>query len=165
MADLFTPATRSSDPPTSREAAETVAPAVGTIREEVLAFAMERGSTGFVDDDLVRTFCRGEEKRPESSYRKRRSELAQEGWIIDVGEQRTNGFGNNEIVWRHRGFVEAPPPLRTRDPKERRKDIKGEGLEKALQLDQFARSLHNEGRAMLAQALKEAASIMRELCR
>lgn len=162
MSDLFTPATRSSDPPTSHDAAETVAPAVGTIREEVLSFALDRATRGFIDDDLVRKFCQG---KPESSYRKRRSELAQEGWLIDVGEQRTNGFGNNEIVWRHRGFVDAPPPLRSRERRERGKDLKGEALEKALQLDQFARSLHNEGRAMLSQALKETANLIRDLVR
>lgn len=162
MSDLFTPATRSSDPPTSREAAETVAPAVGTIRETVLAFALDRGTRGFIDDDLVRTYCEGS---PESSYRKRRSELAQEGFLVDTGEVRTNRFGNNEIVWVHRDFAARAPAIQERISRGGLAGLKAQAIIDANFLDREATSLRKEGRAMFAEELRRIATSLRALAR
>lgn len=98
---------RTSDPKTSREAAEKIAPRAPSIRDRVLSYAKARGQHGFIDDNLKAEFP----SAPESSYRKRRSELAGENWLVDSGKTRSNCHGNQEVVWVHRDFVDLPPPL------------------------------------------------------
>lgn len=82
-----------------------------TIRETVEHYARDCGRDGFTDDDLKRIWA----GKPESSFRKRRTELAQENRILDTGLTRTNRFGHDEIVWVHRSFHPSPPPVQERD--------------------------------------------------
>lgn len=169
MADLFSPAegpapqperarapTRRSDPDTSHKAAETVSPALPSIRARVLEFALAAGKRGFIDGDLVKAF----REHPESSFRKRRSELSEERWVLDSGDRRDNDFGNEEIVWIHRDHVVGPPPLLTRETAAKRGALQAEGRAMAAKLSRYATSLGAEGRAMLAAELHDAARIM-----
>lgn len=101
---------RKDDHATSIAAAETVNPA--TLRARVLHFADACGRDGFTD-----SYLRGlDRNRPESSMRKRRTELAQENWLIDTGRTRENEHGQQEIVWVHRDHCVSPPPLKQREP-------------------------------------------------
>jgi hypothetical protein len=162
MSDLFgQPATRRTDPATSHQAAEKVAPFTGTIREWVLAFALRAGESGFIDDDLVTART----DHPESSFRKRRTELAQENWLIDTGRQIDNRWGNGEIVWVHRDFAANPPPIKERAAPAQKDALKSEARAMAAQLAQFADSMRKEGRMMLSAKLAEAARIMAGLSR
>jgi hypothetical protein len=91
----FTPATRRDDYATSRAASDALKPVTGKIALEVLAFARRYGPMGITDDDLKAGFP----DAPESSYRKRRTELAQRGYLVDSGRTRTNRHGREETVW------------------------------------------------------------------
>lgn len=77
-----------------------------TIRSIVLTFA-EGMSNGFIDEQVFAL----NPDAPESSYRKRRSELTEEGFILDTGTERKNSKGQDCTVWIHRKFHPAPPPL------------------------------------------------------
>ena len=107
--DLFAvpskpPATRTNDHQTSLRAAARAAAMQDTIKGRVLRFAHERGAEGFIDADLLAAFP----DSPESSHRKRRTELTSEGLILDSGQTRENGHGNAEVVWVHREFHVGP---------------------------------------------------------
>jgi hypothetical protein len=91
----FTPATRRDDYATSQAASDALRPVTGKIALEVLAFARLYGATGITDDDLKAGFP----EAPESSYRKRRTELAQRGYLVDSGRVRPNRHGRDETVW------------------------------------------------------------------
>ena len=88
-----------------------------TLREQVIDFARARGVTGFIDDDLKLFF-----DTPESSMRKRRTELAQENIIVQTASTRLNVRGSEERVWVHRDYHPSPPPVQERDttPKQSR---------------------------------------------
>lgn len=94
--DLLDMMTRRDDHDTSREAADSIRPITGKIALAVLEFAMRRGSYGFTDDELKTAHP----EAPESSYRKRRTELTRLGRLCDSGERRINRHGRNEIVWK-----------------------------------------------------------------
>jgi hypothetical protein len=97
LIDFMTrPATRHDDHRTSEAAADALKPVTGKIALEVLDFYQRRGSYGATDDELKLAFP----DAPESSYRKRRTELAQRGLLGDCGETRPNRRGRQEIVWR-----------------------------------------------------------------
>jgi hypothetical protein len=91
----FTPATRRDDYATSIAAADALKPVTGKIALEVLSFARRYGPIGITDDDLKAYF----RDAPESSYRKRRTELAQLGYLVDSGKVRPNRHGRDETVW------------------------------------------------------------------
>lgn len=160
-APLRHPATRTGDHQTSVEAADKAAVTQRTIRGAVLAYGAAAGREGFIDDDLVE--ARGGQG-PESSWRKRRGELVEEGYLIDSGRTRLNHFGNKEIVWVHRNFVVDAPPIKERpkpvDSVEARQKVEDR---KALadELAKCADSLHREGRAWLAALLIRAAEALR----
>lgn len=78
-----------------------------TLRNTVLAHADQCGVYGFIDDDLKRIW----HHTPESSLRKRRTELTQENWLLDTGCVRKNRKGQDEKVWRHRNHVFNPPSI------------------------------------------------------
>ena len=85
-----------------------------TIRSKVLAFAEQDGD-GFIDEEL-RTI---DPDAPESSLRKRRTELTDDGYILDSGTERKNSKGQDCTVWIHRKFHPAPPPVRPKVKGER----------------------------------------------
>jgi hypothetical protein len=107
---------RVPDHATSIEAAHKVKR--WTLRQIVGEYALSCGRFGFTDDDLKRDYA----NNPESSLRKRRTELAQENRLLDSGLTRANRFGQQEIVWVHRDFHPSPPPIQERDttPKQSR---------------------------------------------
>lgn len=98
---------RIPDHSTSEQAARKVNRV--TIRSRVLAFA-EGMPNAFIDEQ-VRAL---DPASPESSWRKRRSELADEGYILNTGVTRPNSFGDQCIVWIHRKFHPAPPPIKVK---------------------------------------------------
>lgn len=157
MSDLFEtgPRTGRDHPETSFDAADTIRPAVGTIREQVLAFALAHG--GFIDDELAAAHP----DSPESSFRKRRTELAEEGWIVDTGETRRNRQGNECVIWVHRDRHPNPPPLRGRGPS--KAAVQNDARAMVPQLHAWAKQMRSEGRGAFANGLEEAAEIMAQL--
>lgn len=89
---------RHGDPETSHEAAEFISPHVQRMQRAVLEFAGEPESAdGFTDVALNRHF-----ETTGSSYRSRRAELVERGFIRDSGERHTygeNGKGRRHIIW------------------------------------------------------------------
>jgi hypothetical protein len=106
MNNLLEGMVRKPDHATSEAAAESVGKRKLTIRARVLAFA-ERSPGGFIDEDLRAL----DPDAPESSYRKRRTELTADGLLVDSGLRRKKLNGELAIVWCHRKFHPAPPPL------------------------------------------------------
>lgn len=91
--------TRAGAPRTSRKAAEVVAGKKPTIRARVEQYARDRGARGFTDAELrMAVGTTG----PESSFRKRRTELAQDGVVLDTGRERPNEHGVKATVWVHK---------------------------------------------------------------
>lgn len=105
MTDLFdyTPATpapeahaRGTDPDTSHEAARSLSPRLRQLQALVLDFAADQPD-GFTDIDLNQHF-----DTHSSTYRTRRSELVEQGYIRDSGERRAygaNGTGRRHVIW------------------------------------------------------------------
>jgi hypothetical protein len=91
--DMFPPRTRTrgTDPDTSRKAAEQAAPRMTERRRIVLRHFLQ--FTAMTDLDL-QGLC----SNHGSTYRTRRSELAQMGYIADSGT-RSLQRGSNRIVW------------------------------------------------------------------
>lgn len=104
--------TRISDHITSIRAAEEVAKRKLTIREQVIQFALSK-PYGFTDDNLKAAFP----DSPESSYRKRRTELSDENIIVARGDDDINRAGQKETIWTHRDHMLFPPPIKARQPK------------------------------------------------
>lgn len=108
MKDLFgdTPYTakeayqlvRRSDPDTSWRSAAAVAPRAGTIKEQVLQVHLEAKPVGLTDPELHQICIKRFGHRPESSYRKRRSDLVTDKLVIDSG-RRVEHEGSTRIVW------------------------------------------------------------------
>lgn len=91
-----TPLVRTDDHATSQKAAAKVERAITAKRREVLEYALFRSDKGFTDDELIVKFSNA----PESTYRKRRTELTQDGDLEDTGMERPNRAGNMQTVWR-----------------------------------------------------------------
>lgn len=88
--------TRRDDHETSIEAAAKTSLRITDKRAAVLSVARQAEPSGFIDDDLKVKFPNA----PESTYRKRRSELTAHGYLENRNlEQRLNRFGHNELVW------------------------------------------------------------------
>ena len=85
---------RTTDPETSRMAAEEVVPKLRKLQAEVLRFAQGCGFIGFTDLDLAQHF-----KSHGSTYRTRRSELVRLGFIEDSGKMKIQK-GRAHTVWR-----------------------------------------------------------------
>lgn len=152
------PHTGRFDPRTSHRAARRLKPGRLTIRDRVLSFAADRPE--FIDEDLVDAFP----DAPESSYRKRRTELTEEGWIVDSERTRNNRDGNAEIVWVYRSKHPSPPPLRSRRATKATKgEVRAQAEAHATRLDQFAASMKKEGRGPFANALLDAADFIRNV--
>jgi len=107
--DMLRGTLRQPDHATSIAAAKTVAPQRETLKSIVLRYAKDAGPGGFIDEEL-----RGiEPSRPESSFRKRRTELTEKNWIIALPWTRPNSHGQDSTVWIHRDFAVSPPPLQS----------------------------------------------------
>ena len=96
--------TRTPDHATSEAAAGKVKRL--TIRARVLCYA-ENTPRGFIDEQLHEL----SPSSPESSFRKRRSELSDECIILDTGRTRANSHGDQCVIWCHRKFHPNPPPI------------------------------------------------------
>jgi len=94
---------RASDPSTSWEAADSLSSDhVARVREQVKAFALYCGTSGFTDKELERHF--GDFG---STYRTRRSELSAAGVIVATNSKRKTPSGRNTIVHVHRNYREG----------------------------------------------------------
>jgi hypothetical protein len=154
------PATRQDDHPTSSRAAAKVAAAQETIKARVLRFAKEAGADGFIDADLLAKFP----DSPESSHRKRRTELTTEGLIVDSGRTRTNDHGNAEVVWLHREFHHGP--VRPHQlPQAEWDAVMVRLAARADEVNSWATQAHREGRSAWARGLTELAQDLRLLKR
>ena len=114
MDDLFAPAVRGphtgrNAPETSREAAATIEPRVGSIRSQVLAHAERVGEVGFIDEELA--YLASDERQFDRSIRNRRTELTDANMILDSRRRRPNARGNECVVWIHRLYATNPPPI------------------------------------------------------
>lgn len=89
------PKVRHDHPETSYKAAEAIAPVTGKLRQMVYAYALERGSYGFTDQELFLAFP----DRSENSLRPRRIELVDAGKLADDGQRRRNMRGRECVVW------------------------------------------------------------------
>lgn len=159
------PHTRSSDPDTSHGAADTLRPRAPSIRKQVLDFALERGRT-FTDDELVLSHPAA----PESSFRKRRSELTEENRIVDSRRRSLNRHENEVILWVHRDHARQygvdPGPVRKRtSERQLRSDLVAAARAKAATLRGFGPGLRGQGMSALAGDLEEAAGLLERLTR
>lgn len=152
------PATRTGDHPTSSKAAARVAAEQDTIKARVLRFAKDKGLDGFIDADLLAAFP----DSPESSHRKRRTELTSEGLIVDSGQTRQNDHGNAEVVWVHREFHAGPikPRHTTQDQWDQ---LLAKLAGQAAEVDQFATQMLREGRSGLGHKLADLAHDLKRL--
>lgn len=108
--------TRMPDHKTSMAAAAVVQPQRATLKSLVLQFAKDAGPAGFIDESLRDEIG---PSRPESSLRKRRTELAEKNWVVPAGYTRRNKYGQDSTVWVHRDHHPNPPPL-VSSPKKRK---------------------------------------------
>lgn len=101
-------------PETSDEAWARVVPRLSELRQRVLAAFREHGSLS--DETGVRVT--GMEP---STYRTRRSELVEMGWLRDSGSRRELRTGGRGVVWTLTGEIGdvAPPRAATRKTLER----------------------------------------------
>jgi hypothetical protein len=80
---------------TSIEAAKSIVSEVPNIQAQVHAYAKSCGSHGFTDEQLNEHF-----KTTKSTYRSRRADLVEKGYIVDSGVRVKNNGGRFTIVWR-----------------------------------------------------------------
>lgn len=101
--------TRQPDHRTSIAAAEHVSKRKPTIREQVIEFYLKHPN-GATDDMLRCSFPHA----PESSYRKRRTELTQDNILLPTHAEDKNTNDQWARVFIHRDFVRNPPPIKPR---------------------------------------------------
>jgi len=154
------PATRTDDHDTSLRAAARVQAAQGTITWRVVEIAKQRGADGFIDADLLAAFP----DSPESSHRKRRTELTAEDIIVDSGRTRQNEHGNAEIVWVHREFAPGPPVPANMAREDWQKLVTKLG-DQAQFVNEAATQMLREGRTQFGRALNDLAHDLRQLRR
>lgn len=93
---------RTTDPDTSKEAAESVVPNLTKLQALVLEYAISCGEFGFTDPELneaMGPICEGH-NHGTSTWRSRRAELVRKGKIEDSGKRHKRASGRNHIVWR-----------------------------------------------------------------
>ena len=89
---------RRRDRATSKEAGEATSKRGTEIQMAVMEYAAMKGPAGFTDRDLASHF-----EDTGSTYRTRRSELTERGYIIDTGQTRTyEGNNRRHTIWRIR---------------------------------------------------------------
>lgn len=116
---------RVPDHRTSILAAGTVLQTRDTLKSRVMQFARDAGPAGFIDEELVKMAP----DRPESSLRKRRTELTAANWIIGTGRERKNSHNQAVEIFVHRDHCFNPPPVGT---------IPGKTKESAAQAERAA---------------------------
>lgn len=80
--------------PTSREAAEAIAPSVNALQRAVLAHIQSCGERGCTDEEGIDALALSP-----STYRPRRIELVTLGMIRDSGQVRKTRSGRAAVVW------------------------------------------------------------------
>ena len=91
--DYIAPHIRDSQ--TSLAAAEAIKPSAAFLREKVRAHIQSCGSHGSTDNEgIIETGIQG------STWRPRRVELVEKGWVVDSGGKRKSASGRNCVVWR-----------------------------------------------------------------
>lgn len=100
--------TRKNDYETSIQAAYGLRHRLNPIRRAVHA-VYKSNTRGLTDEEMTSAMWKaGWPEAAESTYRKRRTELFQDGFIQATGEKRRNAKGNLMVVW---AFAkELPPP-------------------------------------------------------
>lgn len=145
--------TRADGRATSEKAADSVR--VPTIRSRVLAWT-EQQPDGFIDHDLSVI----DPNAPESSLRKRRTELTDDGYIVATNSERPNRNGKMSTVFVHRKFHHAPPPITVRATQPRARALqsrKREGL--MFNALVMAAAHHQGGHSEVGRAIAEALNI------
>ena len=94
MIDLFKMFRRNAKD-TSVEAAKSIMLALPNIEAAVYEYAAMKGKQGFTDDEMNEHF-----KTHKSTYRARRSNLVEKGFIEDSGLRVMGTNGRNMTVWR-----------------------------------------------------------------
>jgi hypothetical protein len=87
---------RPHDPDTSHDAAKSLSPRLRQLQALVLDYAASQPD-GFTDVDMNQHF-----DTHASTYRTRRSELVEQGYIRDSGERQAygaNGTGRRHVIW------------------------------------------------------------------
>ena len=101
--------TRERDHDTSIAASKKVMPKISMLMGRVLSEISMAGVLGLTDSELrLRMITAGFPNGPESTYRKRRSELFARGYVIWSGDFRTNERGSKEKVWIVRPLQTGP---------------------------------------------------------
>lgn len=124
------PRARNTDPATSHAAARSVQ---GERKSQRAVWAVMRRHGDLTDEELVAAYeadvaahqgISRYEKLPRQSpsgIRTRRSELVEQGWVVDSGLRKPLASGRRAIVWRSLGYFErqdrlggspAPAPVR-----------------------------------------------------
>lgn len=117
------PRARSTDPDTSREAAQAARKTQPTVRLLVQRYA-DQHPEGFTDEELVKAIP---QYKP-SGVRSRRKELTKENWIFDTGRKRQHGTSTHHTVWTHRKNVPNAEPVKAYEPTKSQWRIKAEEL-------------------------------------
>lgn len=159
------PHTGRAHPDTSFKAASRLRPRAPAIRQQVLDFAFTVGRA-FTDDELVRAHP----DSPESSYRKRRSELTEENRIVDSGYRTHNANQNAAVMWVHRDhahlFGIEPGPVQKRRPSaQERAELIGEAHASAAKLRLLAAYLRRTYGLVSAAQIEEGADLLQKLAR
>ncbi len=99
------PGHRAGAPETSREAAETLAPVAGPIRDRCFAVVRAARDLGVIADDVA-------ERLDLNVYqvRARLSELRASGRIVDSDRRRRGSSGRRAAIWVLPEFGPPPPP-------------------------------------------------------
>jgi hypothetical protein len=160
------PHTGRDHPDTSHKAADRLRPRAPSIRQQVVEFALSK-PRAFTDDELVAAHP----DSPESSYRKRRSELTEENRIVDSRYRAENRHGNEAIMWVHRDhahlFGVEPGAIRKRKPaSQERAELIGSAHSTAASLLTNAAYLRRTyGLSAVAGEMETAADLLRRLAR
>jgi len=83
-----------SKSPTSRAAAEAIAPRAGTLRRAVLDFLVGLGDHGATDEEMQTALKMGA-----NTQRPRRVELVAGGFVVDSDQTRPTMSGKAATVW------------------------------------------------------------------
>lgn len=111
---------RKDDLQTSHDAAKAVN--ADAQREIVRSFALNHAD-GFIHEELVEQY-KGTIKG--QGLRSRCKELVRDNWIINTGQTRPNRNNRQCVVWKHRNYVENPPPLIEGKPDETKAQLRDE---------------------------------------